>query len=87
VFVPGNPFQPSLMFSDKARAYPSETPFRYSTNKARLLALPTNIRLGWKSLPGTNTGLLQKLIHYVHWVLGPMLKIFFARNLQIFVIS
>jgi hypothetical protein len=23
--------------------------------KGRLLALPANIRLGWKSLPGTNT--------------------------------
>jgi hypothetical protein len=34
VFVPSNPFQPSLMFADKARAYPSEPPFRYSTNRA-----------------------------------------------------
>jgi hypothetical protein len=24
MFVPGNPFQPSLRFADKARAYPSE---------------------------------------------------------------
>ncbi len=31
VFVPGKPFQPSLMFADKARAYPSEAPFRCST--------------------------------------------------------
>jgi hypothetical protein len=35
------------MFAGKARAYPNEAPFR-------LLALPTNIRLGWKGLPGTN---------------------------------
>jgi hypothetical protein len=27
----------------------------------RLLGLPTNIRLGWKSLPGTNT-----LAYYIH---------------------
>ncbi len=34
VFVPGNAFQPSLMFADKARAYPSEPAFTYSTNRA-----------------------------------------------------
>jgi hypothetical protein len=58
VFVPGNPFQPSLMFADKARAYTSEPSFRY-------VALPTNIRLGWKSLPGTNSSLLRKFVNYV----------------------
>ncbi len=31
VFVLGKPFQPSLMFDDKARAYPTESPFRYFT--------------------------------------------------------
>jgi len=35
------------MFVGKAGAYPSEAPFR-------LLALPTNTRLGWGGLPGTN---------------------------------
>jgi hypothetical protein len=30
-FVPGKPFQPSLMFAGKAGAYPSEVPFNYST--------------------------------------------------------
>ncbi len=45
MFVPGKPFQPSLVFEGKARAYPSEVPF---------LALPTNTRLGWKGLPGTH---------------------------------
>jgi len=30
VFVSGKPFQPSLMFADKARVYPSEAPFRCS---------------------------------------------------------
>jgi hypothetical protein len=36
------------MFDSKAGAYPSEAPFRF-------LAFPTNIRPGWKSLPGKNT--------------------------------
>jgi hypothetical protein len=31
VFVPGKPFQPSLIFVGKAGASPSEAPFRYST--------------------------------------------------------
>jgi hypothetical protein len=30
-FVPGKPFQPGLGFARKARAYPSEAPFRCST--------------------------------------------------------
>jgi len=34
VFVIGKPFQPSLMFVRKAGAYPSETPFRHSTQGA-----------------------------------------------------
>jgi hypothetical protein len=37
--VPGNHFQPSLMFVGKAGAYPSEA----------LFALPANIILGWKT--------------------------------------
>ncbi len=45
MFVPGKPFQFSLMFAGKARVYPIEAPF----------TLHTNIRLGWKSLPGTYT--------------------------------
>jgi hypothetical protein len=31
VFAPGKPFQPGLMFSGKAIAYPSEAPFRCNT--------------------------------------------------------
>ena len=31
MFVPGKPFQPSLMNADKAKAYLSEAPFRCST--------------------------------------------------------
>jgi hypothetical protein len=29
LFVPGKPFQPSLMFAGKSGAYPSEAPCRY----------------------------------------------------------
>jgi hypothetical protein len=65
------------MFSDKARAYPSEPPFRYSTNRARLLALPTNIRLGWKSFPGTNTLAYYKN-SYIMYGLRPNVKNIFC---------
>jgi hypothetical protein len=47
-------FLPCLIFLSKAGSYPNEEPFR-------LQALPTNIRLGWKGMPGTNT-----LAHYEH---------------------
>jgi hypothetical protein len=36
------------MFADKAGAYPNEALYRLG-----FWALPTNIRLGWKGLPGT----------------------------------
>ncbi len=49
-FVPGKPFQPSLIFVGKAWAYPSKAPLY-----GRLLALLTNIRLGWKGLLLENT--------------------------------
>jgi hypothetical protein len=42
------------VFEGKAGAYPSETPFRCST-LGWLLALPTNIGLSLKGLPGVNT--------------------------------
>ncbi len=54
MFVPCRPFQPSLMFASKARTYLREPPFTCST-LGRLLALPTNIILGWNSLSGANT--------------------------------
>ncbi len=60
VFVLGKPFQPSLMFVNEAEAYLSETVLL----KRIPLALPTNIRLGWKALPGTNT-----LAYYIHSVI------------------
>ncbi len=50
MFVPGKLFQPIVMLVGKARIYPIEEPF-----KGRLLALHTNITLGWRGLPGTNS--------------------------------
>jgi len=38
-FSPARPFKPVLMFAGTAGAYPSEA----------------SVRIGWKSLPGTNT--------------------------------
>ncbi len=46
MFVPGKPYQPNLMFAGKTGAYPTEVDF---------LALPENVRLGWKGLSETNT--------------------------------
>jgi len=54
MFVPGKPFQPSLMFASKAESYPSG-----AREKELHLALHTNIRLDWKNVPETNTRLLQ----------------------------
>ncbi len=47
--VPRMAFKPSLMFASKARVYLSGETY------SRLLAFASNIRLGWKCLPGTNT--------------------------------
>ncbi len=49
VFVPGKAFKPSVMFASKAGAYPS------SRLEGKLLDIPANITLGWKSLTGPNT--------------------------------
>jgi hypothetical protein len=48
VFAPDKPFQPTLMFVGKARAYPFEEPFKCSTP-----------RVGSWPCPGT-TGLAGK---------------------------
>ena len=53
MFVYGKLFQPSLMFVGKAGAYPREERLKVAL-LGYALALPANIRLGWKSLPGTN---------------------------------
>jgi hypothetical protein len=47
VFVPGKPFQPSLMFVGKARAYPIVEHLKGASIGYA--------RLGWKGLQGTNT--------------------------------
>ncbi len=52
---PGRSFHPSLMFSSKVRAYLRVEFLSGSHLCGNLLALPTNIRLDWKSLPGTST--------------------------------
>ncbi len=80
VFVVGKLFEPSLMFAGKARAYPSEEP----SYQDKLLALPTNIRLGCKSLPKKNA------LTYKFCNMDPRCKYyktFYRRNLQIFVIK
>jgi len=43
------------MFAGKARILPEWRNLPGVPLKGRFLALPTNIRLGWKGLPGTNT--------------------------------
>jgi hypothetical protein len=48
VFVPGKPFQPSLMFVGEARSLPYGAPEKCFTRVG-------SIRLGWQGLPGTNT--------------------------------
>jgi len=55
VFVLGKPFQPNQMFVRKAGAYPSVGSNRSSS------ALVTNIRLGLKGLPRTNTLALKNI--------------------------
>jgi len=49
-------FHPSLIFSSKAGAYPSEETFRYSR---------VGITLGWKGPPGTNS--LAYLAHFANY--------------------
>jgi hypothetical protein len=65
-FVPDRPFHPGLMFESKATAYLCKD-LSVSPLQGRLLVLPTNIRLGSKSLPGTNTlAYDKKMINYSH---------------------
>jgi hypothetical protein len=54
VFVPGRPFQPSLMFENKTGAYPIEAPFKCSTLRLTP-GLTTNMRLEYERQPTTNT--------------------------------
>ncbi len=59
MFVPGKSLKPSLMFVGNAGAEVSKktVPPIYG----RYLAVPPNIRLSWKGLPGTNTLAYYKL--------------------------
>ncbi len=79
VFFRGWHFRPSPMFVSKSGAFLSKTHFRFYPLEM-LLALPTNIVLGWKGLTGTNT-----LAYYEHFyitvvkgfiILGPVGKFF-----------
>ena len=54
VFVPVKPFQLSLMFVGKTGACPIEEPSD-APLYGRLLTMPTNNRLDWDGLPGTDT--------------------------------
>ncbi len=53
MFVPGKPFQPSLMFAGKAGSYPSEH-LSGAPILSSLLDSPTNAILAWKGFPRTN---------------------------------
>jgi hypothetical protein len=58
MFVPGRPFEPSLMFVGKAKSLPLNGAL------GKIPELLANIRLGWKGLLGTNTNLLQIFLNY-----------------------
>ncbi len=76
MFVPGKPFQPSLMLLSNAEAYQSETSsytlylirikvFSGALLYGRLLALPKNTRRGWQGLPERkHSSLVQALENY-----------------------
>jgi hypothetical protein len=59
---------PELVFCLQVRpsgAYPRVEYMKSSSLQGRLLALPSNIRLGWKGLQGTNTrSLLRTFVNY-----------------------
>ncbi len=60
MFASGKTFQPCLSFMGKARGLPqSGARERYFNWEAPVL--PTNLRLGWKGLPGT-----YALTYYEH---------------------
>jgi hypothetical protein len=51
-FAPRKLLRPSVMFEGKARAFLKGEPLRIHR---LVLALPANIRLGWKDQPDTNS--------------------------------
>ncbi len=58
-------FQQSVIFVSKAGAYRGRTPehLKGASPQGRLLAFPTDIRLGWKGLPATNTVAYQEHLY------------------------
>ncbi len=64
------------MFASKDRAY-SRVEHILGTSPRQPLAMLTNIRLGWKGQPGTNTLAYYKHVNYdfqslKHWALRPV---------------
>ncbi len=60
MFVIVKPFHPSLMLMIKATQPSQLGHLKDAPLEAKVQRLPTNIRLGWKGLPRTNTSLLRK---------------------------
>ncbi len=59
MFSPGKLLQPSIMFAER----PEPTLMKHLSDVplwSRVAAIPANIRLGWKGLPGTNTTNMNK---------------------------
>ncbi len=56
MFVPGKPFQPSPMFvRPGGLKWKTRVEDLKGSSLVQAPALPTNIKLGWKGLPWTNT--------------------------------
>ncbi len=55
MFVRGKPFQPRLMFVRVAPGAHPRVEHLKGASLGQAPALTTNITLGWKGLPGTNT--------------------------------
>ncbi len=64
LFDPSKPLQHSLMSVDRPEDYPRASQLKGSSLE-KAPALPTNIRLGWKGLPGTNTLTYYKICELI----------------------
>ncbi len=62
-FVRGKPFQPSIISVCKAGTYPIKNPSG-APPYGKLLALPTNNRLGWKGTMDKRSSVLRKFEKY-----------------------
>ncbi len=54
MFVPGRLFKPSMTFTGKTRGLPKSGVLQGASLREALSFL-ANVRIGWKSLPATNT--------------------------------